>query len=532
MKYRKLYPSLLITVSLAGCAHVGWQADGSPGSYLPANNRAQPSTVPQSTIATPTTQTPTTLTATTLATGDGQPSGAEPRIMVAAVDRTAEPSAEADAKVVAAGYDEASAGLALIPVQEPLLVEESYESLGYSLADIEEMALRNNPAIAAAYATSNKAAGLQQQVGIGANPTMGYFGQQLADENTDQHGLFIEQEFVRGDKLTLNQQVLSHTSSAQRWEAETQKYRVLTDVRVRYYEAVAAQQQLDVIQKFQTVASRGVDVAVERKKAQEGTLIEVLQAKTLLSEVTLAAEQAEVAYRGAWQDLAAIAGLQGGTPQRLVAELGSAVESTDWDLKYAEVLAQSPELAVANALVCEKAALLKRQQVQMVPNVIGQFGAGYDRGTESGMINVQLSAPIPVRNKNAGNISAAYADYTRSIENVSRIEQAIKSRLVRAAQDYDAARASVLKYGDEIIPQATESLELSEQAYRAGELDFLQVLIVRRTFYEATVRFIAAKRELAQADAKVDGLLLTGGLDAPEDYTDGDSIRGQSFGGQ
>ncbi|MDA8746514.1 hypothetical protein N9N28_17965, partial [Rubripirellula amarantea] len=48
----------------------------------------------------------------------------------------------------------------------------------------------------------------------------------------------------------------------------------------------------------------------------------------------------------------------------------------------------------------------------------------------------------------------------------------------------------------------------------------LQVLIVRRSYYESTVRFIEAKGQLAQASAKVDGLLLTGGLDAPQDYTD------------
>jgi len=30
----------------------------------------------------------------------------------------------------------------------------------------------------------------------------------------------------------------------------------------------------------------------------------------------------------------------------------------------------------------------------------------------------------------------------------------------------------------------------------------------------------------------VDGLLLVGRLDAPQDFTNGDSLRGQTFGGQ
>ncbi|QDV59426.1 TolC family protein [Rosistilla oblonga] len=453
----------------------------------------------------------------------------------AATDATEIPTAAQPTATVQLVPAAADAPQAAFPTNDSVVVPADntiYNGPAYTLADLEQLALSNNPSIAAAYAANNKAAGLRRQVGVRPNPTMGYSAQQLADEQTDQHLLFLEQEFVRGDKLELNRSVLSHTASAQRWETETQRYRVLTDVRIRFFEALAAQQQLDATREFEAVARRGVDVATQRQEAEEGTLIEVLQAQTMLSEITLAAERTEVAYRGAWQDLAAIAGLPTSTPARLLAELEPPAHTPDWDTAYGSIVAQSPEMSVANALVCEKAALLKRQQVQMTPNVTGQLGAGFDNGTDSGMINVQLSAPIPVWNKNAGNISAAYADYRRAVQNVKRVEQSIKSRLARTAQDYDATMASVQKYQQEIIPQATKSLELSEEGYKAGELEFLQVLIVRRSYYDSMMRFIEAKGQLAQANAKVDGLLLTGGLDAPQDYTDGDGIRGASFGGQ
>ncbi len=92
--------------------------------------------------------------------------------------------------------------------------------------------------------------------------------------------------------------------------------------------------------------------------------------------------------------------------------------------------------------------------------------------------------------------------------------------------------ASVRKFAREIIPQATKSLELSEAAYNAGELNFLHILVVRRTFSDSKIRLIEAKGVLAQASAKVYGLVLTGGLDAPQDYSNGDEIRGASLIGQ
>ncbi|MCA8985488.1 MAG: hypothetical protein KDA76_17295 [Planctomycetaceae bacterium] len=72
---------------------------------------------------------------------------------------------------------------------------------------------------------------------------------------------------------------------------------------------------------------------------------------------------------------------------------------------------------------------------------------------------------------------------------------------------------------------------MSEAAYRSGELEFLQVLILRRSYYDSAVRLIQAKGELDQAAATIDGLLLSGGLESPLDFTDGDGLREASLGG-
>ncbi len=430
--------------------------------------------------------------------------------------------------------------LPLEPINQPAVViaaerpvsNSTNSDQAFTLADLEDLALSNNPALAAANATVAKSRGLFRQVGVGPNPTLGYSGNQLADQATDQHTVFVEQEFVRGNKLALNRQVLRHTTEAQRWEIETQCFRVLTDVRVRFYEAMAVQLQLEATIKFAEVASRGVEVAAQLQEAGEGTVVDVLLSKTLLSETNLAKEQAEADYRGAWKDLAAIAGIPDLQPVQLAGNFDTPVNVQDWENTYAVIKSESPELAAANAIVCEKRAFLNRQQVQAVPNVAGQIGAGYDRATDSGLINLQVGVPIPTRNRNCGNISAAHADYRRAIENVRRIEMAIQSRLARAAQEFESANASVQKYRQEIIPQAKESLELSEKAYNAGELAFLQVLTVRRNYFDSSIRYIESLGKLAQAQAKIDGLLLDGGLDAPQDYTDGDGLRDQSFNGQ
>lgn len=409
---------------------------------------------------------------------------------------------------------------------------ETVTSAQLTIASIEQIALANNPTIKQVNASVSKVAGLRSQVGLRPNPTVGYQGSQLADRGTDQHLLFFEQEFVRGDKLALNQSVLNEETHVQMWELEAQRFRVLTDVRTRFYEAIAAQHQLAAIKDFVQVARQGVMVAERRKTAGEASQIEVLQAKILLSQVELAVQQTEARYLGAWKDLVAVAGVPNMAPTPLQGELAQSPEAMDWDQQYQRIVSQSPELAAAQRRVAKARAFLCRQEAQPIPNLTLQLAAGYDQSTDNGMLNLQVGAPIPVFNDNSGNISAAYADYCRATHDVKRIEMAIKSRLARAAQDYDAALAAVLKYQTQILPDAQTTLDLSEQSYQAGEIDFLQVLIVRKTFFDSKVLSIQAQGELAQANAKVDGLLLTGGLDATIEDGEDDGLRGQTFGGQ
>jgi outer membrane protein, heavy metal efflux system len=201
----------------------------------------------------------------------------------------------------------------------------------------------------------------------------------------------------------------------------------------------------------------------------------------------------------------------------------------DWDVIYENLLTVSPELNAARARVQKARANQRRQEAQALPNITAQMGAGHDNATGVGLINLQVGAPVPVFNNNSGNISAAWAEYCRATHEVNRIETSLKARLAQASQEFDSAAVAVKSYEETILPKASETLKLSERAYAVGEFDFLQVLIVRRTFFEVNLKYVKELANLAQAHASIDGLLLTGGLDQPADFDGDDSLRGQTF---
>ena len=398
-----------------------------------------------------------------------------------------------------------------------------------SLEQFESIALSNNPTLRGMAATTQKAAGYRTQVGLRANPRMGYQGQQLADQSTDQHLAFVEQEIVTGGKLALNRRVLNEAVQAQLHELESQRMRILSDVRSKFYEALAAQQRIELIHDFQTVADKGFELAELRMEALEGSRIDVLQAKVQKNEIDLAYQQAQIAYRAVWKELAALAGVSELSPARLAGQLPRSEESLDWQAVSTTILSSSPEMQAAQARVRQARALLQRHGVQAIPNLTMQLGAGVDRGTDSGMINVQVDAPIPVFNQNQGNIAAARAEYTRALMDVARIENSIAARVAAVSQSYQSSAIAVTKYSQEILPNAEESMGLAEIAYKAGETDFIQVLIARRTYFDTTLQFIVAQTQLAQARARVDGFVLSGGLDTMNDQSGDDSLRGLTF---
>ncbi len=139
---------------------------------------------------------------------------------------------------------------------DPVITAEAPAS-GASLEELLSLAFANNPAIKELAATTQIAAGYRTQVGLYANPMVGYQGQQLADAGTDQHLLFVQQQIITGNKLALNRAVLNEALRAQLQELEAQKLRVTTDIKTVYYDSVRIQQQLSAIEQFSTLLKQG-----------------------------------------------------------------------------------------------------------------------------------------------------------------------------------------------------------------------------------------------------------------------------------
>ena len=416
-----------------------------------------------------------------------------------------------------------------IEVVDPL-VEFSDPDL--TLEGLVNHALSNNPSVRQAEAAVCKARGIQTQVGLKPNPSIGYFGEEIgADESGGLHGIYLSQTFVRGNKLSWNRHVLSHDVNQLKWQLQTQRKRVENDVKIQFYRVLTAQRKLSQAREFRKNAEKAVDIAKQRLDSEDGTKPDLLQSEVLLDQIELSIQAAEIELNAAWSVLAALVGDPEMQQSDLVGDLAIKKHLAP-DVMWTELESTSPLLMAAMARVDRARTNFQRQKNQAIPNINGQIAAGYDDGSGNAFSSLQLEMPIPYYNRNQGNLSAAHAEYNLSLRNLERLRILMRKNLATATGRYEQCKATVIKLETQILPKSKESLELVERAYSAGEVDFLRVLSSRQSYFQLTQKFVDSLGQLAQIDAEIGGLLLTGGLENGVTFTGDDSLRGQALNGQ
>lgn len=410
-------------------------------------------------------------------------------------------------------------------------------SVSLSLADLEQLAEANNPTLVQLSMSVDKAYAVRRQVGLCPNPTVGYFAEEMGDDGTaGKQGGFVTQTIVLGNKLDLNRAVAGQDVQVMLWELEAQRQRVLTDVRVTYFDTLGAQRRVEQARLLLQVAEAGVEAAEELVRAQQAARPDVLQAEILLNETRIILQNAVYDYEAAWKRVASLVGRPDLEPVALQGSLEGELTARDWEQTYQELLASSPELQAAQSRVNRARTQIRRQQVQPIPNLFAQVVVAHDNASGDDIANVQLGIPLPLFNRNQGGIGVAEADYRRAIRDVERIQLQLRTRLASAMRNYQRALKQAERYRNDILPRAKENLDLTEQGYLQAEFDFLRVLTARRTYFETNLAYIQSLTELLQADAVIQGLLLAGGLDEVPDVSPGIlgglGQRGQALSGQ
>lgn len=388
-----------------------------------------------------------------------------------------------------------------------------------TLADLEQMALANNPSLGEAQARVAAARGNWLQVGLMPNTVLGYSGQQLfSGGEAEQQGLYIEQEFVRGQKLQLNRAVAAQEirRAEQQWAA--QQLRVLTDVRLCYYQILVAQQRVAVNERLVEIADSALQTAEALLRAKEVSQLDVTRAKIEQQTARLQHRNSLEQLEAAWRRLEAVTSTHELPRCRLLGDLQDFDHHLDANSILQRIQNENPMLASAVTNVARARWAIQRAVAEPIPNVDVAAVVQSDNGTDSANANLQITIPIPWLNRNQGNIARARSELVEAQRNVDRIREFYRWQLADVYQRYAVARNRVDEYrrDEGILDQSQQALDQVSRAYRAGELPYLDLLNAQRIYSENSLSYIEALGELWEALVEMDGLLLKNSLESLE----------------
>ncbi len=387
-------------------------------------------------------------------------------------------------------------------------------STGLTLTDFQRMAQDNNPTLAAAVARKGAAHASQWQAGRYPNPVIGYHSMTMGNDGTSgQQGGFVRQQIITGGKLDLDQAIASRQTSEREFQLDMQRQRVLTDVRMLYYESAIATRRLELTRDLVRMSDELVHSTrrlLTNREASENTL---LQSEITSEETKLLLDDATDRNTESWRRLTSLVGAPSlpFTPLDMVA-LETDLPIYTWEEARSLVLENHPQLEAARQRVERSSIVIEREKLTPIPDIDLMVSIRHINPTDSDTASVMAGIPIPLFDSNEGNIRRAQSENAAARYEVAQLELAIQDQLVGVYKKYDIARKQAERYQSQILPRAKKSFDLVSNAYEQGQTDYLTLIQSQETFIRTQLSHLNSVLDLQHTLAILEGQLLYNSL--------------------
>ena len=378
-----------------------------------------------------------------------------------------------------------------------VLAEQTDLSLGSAL----DQARMQNPQLAMARAKVSEAEGMREQAGLIPNPSL-----YATSENTPLGGsqpftfgndtddyVYLIQKIELGGKRGRRVALASENIGQMSIQSEVAMHQFLARVATAYWMA-AGSASLDQLYKREVNTLDDI-VAYNAARVQKGATPEAeliriqLESDRLKGQARLAAEQARRSLIALYREMGATA-----LPDSVAFadRIDDLTEIRPPDLQT--VLREWPEMRAAREGVKQAEANFNLQRANAVPDP--QLMAGYKRFSGSKPFTGQntlffgFQVPLPIFDRNQGQIAAAQAKVMGAKDAVKDQEIAIRAEVESALSDYESRRQALLKVLPRMAKRAAESDQIAAGAYRMGGADILRFLDATRLDIETQVLLV------------------------------------------
>ena len=385
-----------------------------------------------------------------------------------------------------------------------------------TLEDAIRLSLVHNHALQAFRSTIQQSLAEEVTANLRPNPTLGLDAQYLPFFQPDQFsGDYIDQSaqfdigvgylFERGKKRQHRLQAARDQTAVVRSQVSDTERQLVYSVGQQFVSVLLAESTLQFAQQDLDSFQKTVEISQERRRVgdlSEGDFLKIkLQLLQFQSDVS-AAKLAKL------QSLAALRELLGfeSVPDDYDVQGTLDYQPVRGDLTSLRSLAalNRPDLRAAQQGVVAAESQLALQKANGKMDITGTFNFTHTAGLYTGAF--YYSMPLPVFDRNQGEIQRAQYGVTQAQEQASETAQQVSTDVVSAYANLQTNDQIIQLYRGGYVDQAKQSRDISEYAYQRGAVSLLDYLDSERTYRanqlayrQALASYMLAIEQLRQA---------------------------------
>ncbi|MDD0837118.1 TolC family protein [Curvibacter sp. HBC61] len=378
-----------------------------------------------------------------------------------------------------------------------------------SLSEAFERAEAVHPELVQARREVEALQGPVLQARLRPNPELAYAledRQSATRSQTLQLNWRLETGGKREARVAVSEQAVRVAQSALQ-QVRTQ---VRTLVLSAYADALLAQERAALAQDNLGLARRVSEAVAKRVAAGKVSPVEESKARVAEAGARLEQVQALSEQRSSLRRLVSLWGQGPALADGLrLSDLALPLPTLpDWAALAARV-DRAPGRAVAQQELLRRQAAVEVERRRQVPDVTLSLGLKRANELQRNQLLLGLSVPLPVSDRNQGNLLEALQREEQAREALSALDQRLGTDAWLAHERLATGLAELRLLQQEVLPGARQAYEAASVGFEFGKFSFLEVLDAQRTHLAAKAQSLRAVADVQRAAAELERLLGT-----------------------
>lgn len=324
---------------------------------------------------------------------------------------------------------------------------------------------------------------------------------QINQAGPPEYNLRLDYVLERGGKRERRVEVAENAKSVAQLQLLNTTRQLVLDVQNAFVDVQAAKESVKLAQENLQALNGVVDINSARVRAGDLSQVELIRSRLAALQFRNQVRTSELRLRTAKNKLALLIGNTGNA------------DALDVD----ESIRRDPALLVASEVRTEAVQhrpdllSLQRDQARSQADIRLQLAQGkidftigavyhhqYDTA-HGNALGLYLSAPIPVYNRNQGEVERARQESKQVEARIHALEATIGNEVETAYGQYQSSRDLLQNVENTMLAEAREVRQITEYSYRRGEASLLEFLDATRAFNETMQAYNDARADYARS---------------------------------